>query len=499
MIVFRAPATSANIGAGFDTAAVAFDLWNELEVTDGAGVSVEGEGAAELPADESQPRRARLRAPRRPGRQALPLRRTGSRSSAGSARRPPRSRSASSPRRRTRARRSCSPSGSRSSRTPTTSPRRSSAGSRSRGTGGSPGSPSGCRSTPSPSSRSERTSTESSRETLPATVPHAEAAASAGRAALLGAGAASGDAALFSAALERLAPRAVPALGDARRDPHDPARRVRRGDAVGLGPDGDRLGRRTLRPARPSSGPASPTTRFSSSTSHRGAPCERRARRRAAEAGTTTRGTFPARSISTPRPTSRRSGPTRPTAAAIRCPTLDQLERRLRTRRDRADATSCSRSTTARAGPRAAGGCCATSATTRPARSTCAATSARSRRRPSSPPRRRSRRDRATDDTIAAEEILARLDDPSLAAPRRPQPRPLARRGGAARPGRRPDPRRRQRPLHRAAPRRGDGRRRARRLLRLGRDGLRRGPEARARRPRRRPPLPWLVQRVVPP
>ena len=78
--------------------------------------------------------------------------RTGSRSSAGSARRRPRSRSASWRRHRMRARRSCSPSGSRSSRTPTTSPRRSSAGSRCRGTGGSPGSPSGCRSPPSPSS-----------------------------------------------------------------------------------------------------------------------------------------------------------------------------------------------------------------------------------------------------------------------------------------------------------------------------------------------------------
>ena len=41
-----------------------------------------------------------------------------------------------------------------------------------------------------------------SRGALPATVPHAEAAASAGRAALLGAGAASGDATLFAAALD---------------------------------------------------------------------------------------------------------------------------------------------------------------------------------------------------------------------------------------------------------------------------------------------------------
>jgi homoserine kinase len=32
----RAPATSANLGAGFDCAAAALDLWNELEVEDGA-------------------------------------------------------------------------------------------------------------------------------------------------------------------------------------------------------------------------------------------------------------------------------------------------------------------------------------------------------------------------------------------------------------------------------------------------------------------------------
>jgi homoserine kinase len=31
----RAPATTANLGAGFDCAAVALDLWNEVEITDG--------------------------------------------------------------------------------------------------------------------------------------------------------------------------------------------------------------------------------------------------------------------------------------------------------------------------------------------------------------------------------------------------------------------------------------------------------------------------------
>jgi homoserine kinase len=53
MTVFRAPATSANLGPGFDCVAVALDLWNELEVTDGEGVEIEGEGLGELAADES--------------------------------------------------------------------------------------------------------------------------------------------------------------------------------------------------------------------------------------------------------------------------------------------------------------------------------------------------------------------------------------------------------------------------------------------------------------
>jgi homoserine kinase len=50
-VIVRAPATSANLGPGFDCAAVALDLWNELEVTDGEGVEIEGEGAGELPED----------------------------------------------------------------------------------------------------------------------------------------------------------------------------------------------------------------------------------------------------------------------------------------------------------------------------------------------------------------------------------------------------------------------------------------------------------------
>lgn len=50
-MIVRAPATSANLGPAFDCAAVALDLWNELEVTEGEGVLVEGEGARELPED----------------------------------------------------------------------------------------------------------------------------------------------------------------------------------------------------------------------------------------------------------------------------------------------------------------------------------------------------------------------------------------------------------------------------------------------------------------
>jgi homoserine kinase len=55
--VVRAPATTANLGPGFDCAAAALDLWNELDVepaeTGAPSVALEGEGADELPRDES--------------------------------------------------------------------------------------------------------------------------------------------------------------------------------------------------------------------------------------------------------------------------------------------------------------------------------------------------------------------------------------------------------------------------------------------------------------
>ena len=54
-MIVRAPATSANLGPGFDCVGVALDVWNELELTEGEGVGVvvEGEGAGELPEDET--------------------------------------------------------------------------------------------------------------------------------------------------------------------------------------------------------------------------------------------------------------------------------------------------------------------------------------------------------------------------------------------------------------------------------------------------------------
>ena len=51
-----APASTANLGPAFDSAAAALDLWNELvveEAPNGPVVEIEGEGSAELPRDES--------------------------------------------------------------------------------------------------------------------------------------------------------------------------------------------------------------------------------------------------------------------------------------------------------------------------------------------------------------------------------------------------------------------------------------------------------------
>jgi homoserine kinase len=66
-VTVKVPATTANLGPGFDSLGMALDLWNEFEVTvdldaanetSGGGlrlvdVVVEGEGAGALPADSN--------------------------------------------------------------------------------------------------------------------------------------------------------------------------------------------------------------------------------------------------------------------------------------------------------------------------------------------------------------------------------------------------------------------------------------------------------------
>jgi len=57
MVRVRVPATSANLGSGFDTLGLALALYNEVELeatADGLALTVEGEGAAELQAQGPQ-------------------------------------------------------------------------------------------------------------------------------------------------------------------------------------------------------------------------------------------------------------------------------------------------------------------------------------------------------------------------------------------------------------------------------------------------------------
>ena len=199
-MIVRAPATSANIGAGFDTAAVAFDLWNELEVTDGTGVVVEGEGASELPADaDNLAVRAYALLADPVGKRfcfinRIPLER-GLGSSAAAI---------------TLGLVAAAPRASAEELLAaglTLEPHADNLGAALLGgltlawDGKIARIAEGLPLDPIAVIPHERTSTATSRRTLPATVPHAEAAASAGRAALLGAGAASGNASLFAAAL----------------------------------------------------------------------------------------------------------------------------------------------------------------------------------------------------------------------------------------------------------------------------------------------------------
>lgn len=54
-VTVRVPATSANVGPGYDCIGMSVDLWSEITVTraDKFEITAEGEGAAEMPKDES--------------------------------------------------------------------------------------------------------------------------------------------------------------------------------------------------------------------------------------------------------------------------------------------------------------------------------------------------------------------------------------------------------------------------------------------------------------
>lgn len=199
-MIARAPATSANLGPGFDCAAVALDLWNELELSEGEGVAIEGAGAGELPEDETNlalrafalladPAGRRFRFLNR-----IPLERGLGSSAAAIALGLVAAAPGAAPEELLAAGLRLEPHADnlaaalvggvtltwegRIARIATSLPLAAVAL--------VPGS---------------RTATRDARAALPASVPHADAAATAGRAALLGAAAASGDARLFAAAL----------------------------------------------------------------------------------------------------------------------------------------------------------------------------------------------------------------------------------------------------------------------------------------------------------
>ena len=53
-VTVKVPATSANIGSGFDCLGIALDVWNTVTVrVGGCGIEISGEGESDLPADES--------------------------------------------------------------------------------------------------------------------------------------------------------------------------------------------------------------------------------------------------------------------------------------------------------------------------------------------------------------------------------------------------------------------------------------------------------------
>jgi homoserine kinase len=200
-MLVRAPATSANLGPAFDSAAVALDLWNELEVTDGDGVTIEGEGAGELPDDESNLAvrayglLADLSGKQFRFRNRIPLERGLGSSAAAIALGLAAARPDGEPEELLAAGLALEGHADNLAAALAGGVTLTWDGRIARIAEDLP-------LVPIALVPRERTSTDASRRSLPSTVPHAEAAANASRAALLGAGAAVGDGALFAAALD---------------------------------------------------------------------------------------------------------------------------------------------------------------------------------------------------------------------------------------------------------------------------------------------------------
>jgi homoserine kinase len=200
-MIVRAPATSANLGPVFDSMAVALDLWNELEVDDGNVVTVEGEGAGELPEDETNlavrafalladPSGKRFRF-----RNAIPLERGLGSSAAAIALGLAAARPDAGAEELLAAGLELEDHGDNLAAALAGGVTVTWDGRVVRIADGLPLAPVAV-------VPRQRTSTAASRRSLPSSVPHADAAANAGRAALLAAGVVSGDASLFAAGLD---------------------------------------------------------------------------------------------------------------------------------------------------------------------------------------------------------------------------------------------------------------------------------------------------------
>jgi len=200
-VIVRAPATSANLGPGFDCAAVALDLWNELELTDGEGVVVEGAGAGELPEDATNlavrayalladPNGKRFRFVNR-----IPLERGLGSSAAAIALGLAAAAPGAGPEELLADGRALEGHADNLAAALSGGVTLTWDGRIARLADGLPLAPVAL-------VPRERTSTEASRRSLPSTVPHADAAANAAYAALLAAGAAAHDADLFAAGLD---------------------------------------------------------------------------------------------------------------------------------------------------------------------------------------------------------------------------------------------------------------------------------------------------------